>query len=65
MGLNPATDNVSPHFHIVFDDGFYTVTFMKEGTKPKRITDLEQHSSQRYALENMDLRDTWFTPYLD
>ena len=32
--LNPATGHVSPQFHVVFDDEFSTVPFMREVTIP-------------------------------
>ena len=31
MILNPATGHVSPQYHVVFDDEFYTVPLTKEG----------------------------------
>ena len=35
--LNPATDHVSPQFHMVFDDEFSTVTFIREGKIPHKM----------------------------
>ena len=63
--LNAATVHVSDVFHVVFDDEFSTVNFMREVTIPPTWTYLVQHSSQSYALENIDLKNTWFTPDLD
>ena len=41
--LNPETGNVSSQFHVVFDDEFSTLTFMKEVTLPPNCTDIVQH----------------------
>ena len=49
---------------MVFDDEFSTVPFMREGTMPPNFTDIVQLSSQSGAPDNIDLKDTWFTPYL-
>ena len=65
MVLNPETGHVSPKFHMVFDDEFNTVPFMREGTITLNWTDLVQHSSQSDAPENIDLRDNWFTPDIE
>eukprot|EP00957_Ditylum_brightwellii_P044675 3386972-Ditylum_brightwellii.AAC.1 len=32
--LNPRTGHVSPQFHVVFDDDFSTVPFLRDGTVP-------------------------------
>ena len=50
---------------MVFEDEFYTVKFMREGKIPSNWTDLVQCSSHRGATESTDLKDTWFTPYLE
>ena len=62
MVPNPETDNVSNKFHLVFDDEFYIVPFMREGTIPPNWIDIVQCSSQSSAMDNIDLKDTWFTP---
>ena len=54
-----------PQFHVVFDDEFSTVPLMREVTIPPNCTDLIQHSSHRSATENIHLRDTWFTLYIE
>ena len=41
------------------------VPFMREFTIPPNWTDLVQLISQRVAPENIDLRDTWFIPYIE
>ena len=62
--LNPATSHVSPQYHVVFNDEFSTVPFMREGTKPPIWIDLVQRISKSVSTENIDPKDTWFTPDL-
>ena len=38
---------------------------MREGTIPSNLTDRVQLRSQSGAPENIDLKDTWFTPDLE
>ena len=45
MVINPSTGHVSPQFHVVLDDEFSTIPFMKEVTIPLNWTDLGQRSS--------------------
>ena len=61
MVLNLATGHVSPQLHVVFDDEFYTVPFMREVTIPPNCKDLVQSSLQSGATKNIDISDTWFT----
>ena len=49
----------------MFDDEFYTVPFMREGTILPNWTDLVQRISQIYAPENIDLKGTWLTPDIE
>ena len=63
--LKPETCHVSLQLHMVFDDEFYTISFMREGTIPPNCTDIVQLISYRGVLENIDLNDTWFTPDLE
>ena len=65
MVLNPTTGHVSPQFYVVFYDGFSTVPFMRECTILQNCTYLVQHSAQSSATENIDLKDTWFTPDIE
>ena len=62
MVLKPETSHVSPQFYVVFDDEFSTVTFIREGITLPNWTYIVQHSSQSGAPENIELKDTWFTP---
>ena len=63
--LNPATGHKSLQFHVVFDDEFSTVPFMREGTIPPNWTSILQRRSQSGAPENTDLKYTWFTPDIE
>ena len=63
--LNIATGLVSPQIHVVFDDKFSTVPFMREGKMPPNWTDLVQRRSQSGAPENIYLKETWFNPDLE
>eukprot|EP00957_Ditylum_brightwellii_P117951 8996578-Ditylum_brightwellii.AAC.1 len=37
---NPSTGQVSPQLHVVFDDDFFTVTYMEAGTIPPNWKEL-------------------------
>ena len=65
MVIKPETSHVSPQLNMVFYDEFSTVTFMREGTIPPNGIDFVQRISQIGAPDHIDLRDTWFTTYLD
>ena len=65
MVLNPATFYVSPQFHVVFDDEFFTVPLIREVTIPTNWIDLVQSSSHSVAPNNIYLDYTWLTPYLE
>ena len=60
--LNPSTGYVSPKFHMVFDDEFSIVPFMREGTIHPNWTDLVQRISKNVAPDNIAVKYTWFTP---
>ena len=38
---------------------------MGEGKIPQNLTDIVQHRSQSGAPDNLDFRDTLFTPYIE
>ena len=63
--LNPETVHISPQFHAVFDDEFSKVPFMRYGTIPPNWKDLVQRISKSGASDNIELKDTWFTPYIE
>ena len=64
MVLNTETGHLSPQFHVVFDDEFYTVPFMRKVKIPLNWTDLVQCISQRGELDYIDLRDIFHSRYL-
>ena len=47
---------------MVLGDELSTVLFTREGKISPNWTDLVQHISQSGVPENIDLKDTWFTP---
>ena len=59
--LNPRTGHVSPQYHVVFDDLFTTVAYMKKSEVPPNWTELV-HKSERVTDENYDLTKTWLFP---
>ena len=63
--LNPETGNVSSQFHVVFDNEFSTVKFIREGTIQPNWSYAVQQISQSDAKDNIDLKDTCFTPDLE
>ena len=63
--MKSGAGHVSPQFHLVFDVDFPTVPFMGEVTIPQNWIDIVQRSSQSGAPDNIDLKDTWFTPDCD
>ena len=58
--LNPATGHVSPQFHVVFDDDFTTVPYMRNGTIPPHWASLVKESSQLSTDEDFSIAETWF-----
>ena len=63
--LNPKTLIVSPQFHVVFDDEFSTVPFMRDGEVPPHWRDLVQHSAEVVSGDDFDLATTWANAYLN
>ena len=57
--LNPRTLHVSPQFHVVFDDEFSTVKYMKNGEVPPHWSDLCKHSAESASDEVINLATTW------
>ena len=45
-----------------FDDGFFAVPIIREGTIPANNTNIVQHSSYSGAPDNIYLKDTYFNP---
>ena len=63
--LNPKTLIVSPQYHLVFDDEFSTVPFMRDGEVPPHWSELVQHSAELVTNEEFDLATTWANSYID
>ena len=55
---NPTTGRVSPQYHVVFEDDFYTVPYMKAGTLPPNWEDLVKYSSEMATTKDVNLADT-------
>ena len=62
--LNPRTGHVSPQYHVVFDDLFTTVAYMKKSEVPPNWTMLVS-KSERVTDEGYDLAKTWLFPDAD
>ena len=63
--FNPTTGLVSPQFHVVFDDNFSTVPYMKEGKIPENWDELYNYSRELATEENYDLAESWFRDQTD
>ena len=58
---NPTTGRVSPQYHVVFDDDFTTVPYMKAGTITKNWQEIIEHSSEMATTENVFKADAWLS----
>ena len=56
--LNPGTGHVSPQYHLVFDDEFFTVCHLRAGTVPQNWRELVELSSFSSTEEQYSLADT-------
>ena len=57
--LNPKTLHVSPQYHVVFDDNFTTVPYMKNGEIPPHWSDLVLHNTESVTDMKIELANTW------
>jgi hypothetical protein len=57
--LNPRTGNVSPQFHVVFDDHFTTVSFLEKNEVPPHWAKLIENSREKVTEEHYELTKTW------
>jgi hypothetical protein len=55
--LNPRTGHISPQYHVVYDDDFTTVPYLRSETVPPRWAELVRESSQLYQTDSQT--DTW------
>ena len=58
---NHTTGRVSPQYHVVFDDDFTKVLYMKAGTLPPNLEDLVHHSCETATAEEVKLADSWLS----
>ncbi len=63
--LNPRTEHVSPQFHVVFDDFFSTVSYMKQSKVPPNWSELVEKSTEQVTDKDFDLAKTWLFPDAD
>ena len=57
--FNPSTGRVSPAYHVVFDDTFSTVPYMRAASLPPNWEDLVKNSSEIATTEEFDLAENW------
>ena len=57
--LNPRTLHVSPKFHVVFDNNFSTVPFMKSGEVPPNWENLVKNFSDSVTDHDYKLAEEW------
>jgi hypothetical protein len=56
--FNPRTGHISPQFHIIFDDDFMTVPYLRTATIPSYWADLVRASSKLHVYTKRQV-DTW------
>ncbi len=57
--FNLATGRVSPAYHVVFDDTFFTVPYMRAASLPPNWEELVKNSSEIATNEEVDLAESW------
>ena len=62
--FNPRTLHVSPQYHVVFDDEFTTVPYLRSGTIPPEWTQLCKQSMPFATESDFDLATTWANEYI-
>ena len=55
--LNPRTGHVSPQFHVIYDDDFTTVPYLRTGKVPEHWAELVKASEEFSVSDNQ--KDTW------
>ena len=53
--LNPKTLHVSPQYHVIYDDNFSTVPFLRRSEKPPNWIDMCNKSRSIATTEDFDL----------
>ncbi len=56
---NPSTGHVSPQYHVVFDNDFTIVPYMKAGTIPPHWSELVHSSSELASKHPLNLAQAW------
>jgi hypothetical protein len=56
--FNPRTGHISPQFHVIFDDDFTTVPYLRTATIPPYWADLVRASSKLHIYTERQI-DTW------
>ena len=59
--LNPTTGHVSPQYHLIFDNDFTTVPFLRAGTEPSNWQELAKNCTERVTDESYELAKTWLS----
>jgi hypothetical protein len=59
--FNPRTGHISPQFHVIFDDDFTTVPYLRTATIPPYWADLVRTSSKLHLYTERQI-DTWQSP---
>ena len=57
--LNPQTLHVSPQYHVVFDDDFSTVPYMRKSEMPPNWLELVNSSREKATDEDFELASRW------
>ena len=63
--LNPRTGHVLPQFHIVFDDLFTTILFMKKSQLPPNWAEPVKDYRELVTDERFNLEKHWLFPSAD
>ena len=53
MVLNPATGLISSQYHVVYDNAFTTVPYMRSELAPKHWKDLVEHACESILEEKV------------
>lgn len=57
--LNSRTGHVSPQYHVVFDDDFTTVQYMRQGSEPPNWNTLVENARELTSDRQIELSDNW------
>ena len=63
--LNPITLHVSPQYHVIFDDNYSTVPYLRRSEKPPNWTDLCIKSRTIATTEDFDEATKWAKNSID